>query len=110
MTLKDKRIEWKLRFDAWKESGLSIAKWCREHKLNEPQMYYWVQKFEREIKSPDQETSDTQWLTVDMKDEPAQISSQEPVFIHFGTISVEVRPGANMGLLSDVVQILQNQC
>ncbi|AKP45778.1 Hypothetical protein BSM4216_0431 [Bacillus smithii] len=27
MTLKEKRIEWKARYDAWKESGQSIAEW-----------------------------------------------------------------------------------
>ncbi|WP_425319484.1 IS66 family insertion sequence element accessory protein TnpA [Sutcliffiella cohnii] len=30
MTQTDKRIEWKARFDAWKESGLNVAQWCRE--------------------------------------------------------------------------------
>lgn len=31
MTLKDKRIEWKTRYDAWKESDQSIVAWCRDH-------------------------------------------------------------------------------
>ncbi|SIT09108.1 hypothetical protein SAMN05421787_11515 [Virgibacillus pantothenticus] len=29
MTLKDKRIEWKIHCGAWKESRQSIAEWCR---------------------------------------------------------------------------------
>ncbi len=32
MTLKDKRIEWKARYDTWKESGQTIAEWCRNQK------------------------------------------------------------------------------
>ncbi|WP_382392874.1 IS66 family insertion sequence element accessory protein TnpA [Lentibacillus juripiscarius] len=46
MTLKDKRIEWKARYDAWKESGLSVAEWCRNQEIKIHQMYYWVQRFE----------------------------------------------------------------
>ena len=107
MTKADKRIVWKTRFDAWKASGLSVAAWCREEEVNIHQMYYWVRNFE------DNQTSvqgtDTQWLTVDMKAEPISHSGQEPVFIHLGTISIEVRPGTNMEFLSNVVHVLKEQ-
>ncbi|WP_088052318.1 IS66 family insertion sequence element accessory protein TnpA [Virgibacillus dakarensis] len=108
MTQADKRIEWKARFDAWKASGFSVAEWCRKQGVKDHQMYYWIQKFEYD--TPKKETSETQWLTVKV-DEPINVTTgQEPVFIHFGAISVEVRPGANMAVLSDVVHVLQNQC
>lgn len=59
MTLKDKRIEWKSRYDAWKESGQSITEWCRDQKIKVHQMYYWVQRFERDMISPAPETTET---------------------------------------------------
>lgn len=108
MTKAEKRIEWKTRFDDWKASGLSVAAWCREQEVNKPQMYYWIRTFE-EDKTPDQET-DTQWLTIDVKDETTALRSEEPVIIHFGSMSIEVRPGTNMALLSDVVNVLRSQC
>lgn len=108
MTLADKRIEWKAKFDSWKASGLTVAAWCREQGVNIPQMYYWVRNFDDDQASVQQ--TETQWLTVNMKDEPSSNTRQEPVFIHFGTISVEVRQGSNMELLSDVVRVLKNQC
>ncbi len=111
MTQIDKRIEWKKRFDAWKASDMSVAEWCREQGLKVHQMYYWIHKFERGESFPEPETSDTQWLAVNVEEEPVNnIAPKEPVFIHFGAISVEVRPGANIALLSDVVHVLQNQC
>ncbi|WP_164667672.1 IS66 family insertion sequence element accessory protein TnpA [Virgibacillus doumboii] len=106
MTLKDKRIEWKARYDDWKESGQSIAEWCRDQEIKVHQMYYWVQRFERDVISPETETTETQWLTVQVDD---YAEDQGPIFIHVDTISVEVRPGANVQLLSDVIHILQNQ-
>jgi hypothetical protein len=107
MNLENKRIEWKARFDAWKSSELSVAEWCREQGLKDHQMYYWIQKFEQESLE-DGAPSNTQWLTVNVKNEPSKQVGQEPVFIHFDSISVEVRPGADMVLLSDVVHVLKS--
>ncbi|WP_164667689.1 IS66 family insertion sequence element accessory protein TnpA [Virgibacillus doumboii] len=109
MTLKDKRIEWKARYDDWKGSGQSIAEWCRDQEIKVHQMYYWVQRFEKDMISLEAGTTETQWLTVQMDDEPIYSKDQGPIFIHVGAISVEVRPGANVRLLSDVIHILQNQ-
>lgn len=42
MTLKEKRIEWKARYDAWKESEQSIAEWCRDQAyMKSPSEYRW---------------------------------------------------------------------
>ncbi|PAV31083.1 IS66 family insertion sequence hypothetical protein [Virgibacillus profundi] len=109
MTLTDKRIEWKARYKAWKSSDLSVAKWCREQGIKVHQMYYWIQKFESNEESPEQ-LPETQWLAVNMEDESSHTATQEPVFIHFGAISVEVRPGVNMGLVSDIVHVLRKEC
>ncbi|MEW9677942.1 IS66 family insertion sequence element accessory protein TnpB [Lentibacillus sp. L22] len=109
MTQKDKRIEWKARYDTWKESGQSIAEWCRNQEVSVHQMYYWVQRFERDdnfMETP----GDTQWLSVQVDEEALPSTGHSPILLHFGAISVEVRPGANMSLLSDVVHVLQNQC
>lgn len=106
MTKAEKRIEWKARFDSWKASGLSVAEWCRDKGLKDHQMYYWIRKFEG--KSDTAETrQDIQWLAVDMEPESTGYVSKESVFIHVGQLSVEVRPGTNMELLSDVVHVLQ---
>ncbi|QDI90435.1 IS66 family insertion sequence hypothetical protein [Salicibibacter halophilus] len=109
MTLKDKRIEWKARYDAWKESGQRVAEWCREQDINVNQMYYWVQRFKDDKISS--EPDSTQWLTVQVDDDdPIPSGGSEPIFIHYGAISVEVRPGAHVGLLSDIIHVLRSQC
>lgn len=106
MNLEEKRREWKERYDNWKQSGSSVAGWCREQGLKVHQMYYWVQKFEQKTPVED-DAVNTQWLAVNMKDEPEAAMGGAVVFIHFGDISVEVRPGADMALLSDVAHVLQ---
>ncbi len=109
MILKDKRTEWKARYDAWKESGKSVAAWCRDQAIKVHQMYYWMKQFERDG-SCEETSAQTQWLTVQVDEESLPTSGQGPIILHFGAISVEVRPGANMGLLSNVVHVLQNRC
>lgn len=106
MTKKEKRIEWKAKFDSWKRSGLSVAEWCREEGIKDHQMYYWIQRFKDDSLVTEAPQS-VQWLTVDMQNEPIGSFTDESVFIHLGQLSIEVRPGANMALLSDVVQVLQ---
>ncbi|TFJ91715.1 IS66 family insertion sequence element accessory protein TnpA [Lentibacillus salicampi] len=110
MTLKDKRIAWKSRYDAWKESDQGVAEWCRDHDIKPHQMYYWIQQFQGIQDAQKEEPGGTQWLTVQMDNDFVSSEGQVPIYIHFDAISVEVRPGANAGLLSDVVHILRNQC
>ncbi len=108
MTLKDKRIEWKARYNAWKDSGKNIAEWCREQEINAHPMYYWVRQFETEQVSLESES--TQWLSVQLEEESLSSEGQGPIFIHKDSLSVEVRPGADMGLLSDIMHLLHKQC
>ncbi|WP_425357516.1 IS66 family insertion sequence element accessory protein TnpA [Lentibacillus jeotgali] len=37
---KDKRIEWQARYEAWEESGQSIARWCRNQEVKDHQLHY----------------------------------------------------------------------
>lgn len=108
MTLKEKRIEWKARYDAWKESGQRIAEWCRDQGIKTHQMYYWVRQFSRGGSCTETPVQ-TQWLAVQVE-ESLPSSGQGPIFLHVDAISVEVRPGANLDLLTDVIRVLRHQC
>lgn len=110
MTQVDKRIRWKSCFDHWKTSGLSVAAWCREQDVKVHQMYYWVQKFENNDVVPEKETPETSWLPVQVKNSPDINAGENPVFIHFDSISVEVPPGANRSVLANVVDLLRKPC
>lgn len=110
MTQGDNRIKWQSRYDAWKDSGLNVAAWCREQGVNDKQMYYWIRKFENKNAQPEQQRSITSWMPVGL-DSPITDSVDEPaVFIHFDSISVEVRSGANMTVVSSVVNLLRKLC
>lgn len=103
----DKRIEWKSRYDAWKTSGLSAAEWSRINDVKKHQMYYWIRKFREEEISTNEHQS--KWLTVDVQEISSHHTGQESVLIHYGALSIEVRPGTDLNLLSDVVRVIQKR-
>lgn len=105
MTQHDKKIEWLSRYEAWKESGLEVAAWCRERNLKAHQMYYWIHKIEAENGDPA-----TSWLPVQLDSPVINDLDETAVFIHFGAIPVEVRSGANMNVVSDVLNLLREPC
>ncbi|WP_407272380.1 IS66 family insertion sequence element accessory protein TnpA [Radiobacillus sp. PE A8.2] len=109
MTKEQKRIEWESRVLAWKESGLSVPKWCQEHNLKDYQLYYWIKKLEVSDTKPLQQDSDTKWLAVEVANEDKP-SPHGSVVIHIGKASVEVHPGTDPNLLANVVHVLHTQC
>lgn len=111
MTQQDKRIEWKSRYDAWKKSGLSAAAWCRKHNLKEHQMYYWIQKLEdKNVPSLKEEIPATSWMPIKVDHSIADGVDEGAVFIHFDSLSIEVRPGASMSVVSNVMTLLRKPC
>lgn len=106
MNKTNKRKEWEVRIEDWKASGLSKARWCRENGLKEHQMYYWIQKIDGSESQTKQMISNKDWLPVQITDE----RKSEPngsIYIHLDHMSVEVQPGVDIQLLSNVVRVLQ---
>lgn len=42
---EEKKQQWKEKINAQKNSGLSIAEWCRQNKIADHVFYYWKKKF-----------------------------------------------------------------
>lgn len=110
MTQDDNRIKWQSRYDAWKDSGLNVAAWCREQGMNDKQMYYWIRKLENRDTKPAQQESITSWMPVHLDSPITNSIDEAAVFIHFDSISVEVRSGANMTVVSSVLNLLRRPC
>src|SRR5690625_4766450 len=110
MTQIDNRIKWESRYDAWKDSGLNVAAWCREQGVNDKQMYYWIRKLENKNAHPQQQKPPTSWMPVQLDSPITDSVGEASVFIHFDSISVEVRPESNMTVVSSVVNLLRKPC
>lgn len=108
MMQTEKRHVWKTHYETWKDSGQSIAGWCRSQDINIHQMYYWVKRFETDVMPS--KPGATEWLAVQVDDEMASSKDRDSIFIHLDAISVEVRPDADVDLLVDILEVLKQPC
>jgi len=106
MTKTELRKEWAARVAAYKASGQSASAWCEANNLNPRHLWYWLRKY-KNIETPAIKPSP--WLSVAVS-ELKPNSTQGTLLVRVGQATVEIKPGFNTALLSDVVRILAELC
>lgn len=102
MTKTELRAQWGERVAAFRSSGQSVTSWCAENNLKSNQLWYWLRKYKL-VDIPNKMPS--QWLSVEIGD--LKPSCQKDVLlVRVGQAVIEVQPGFNPALLSDVVRVL----
>ncbi len=48
--------EWKIRFEEYKKSGLSVNAWCKETGLKATTFHYWIKRFNTSEEDPPAKT------------------------------------------------------
>jgi len=105
MTHTERRQQWKARIEAYRDSGLSVKEFCKQHNISTRQLYYWLRK-----ESLKEQTDNTvQWLPVSLSSQE-DISGCDFLTVKVGPAVIEVRQGFNEKLLLDVVKVLSALC
>jgi len=107
MTKAELRQEWSSRVADFKASGQSASAWCAAHDLPPHQLWYWLRKH-KNIDTPTMMPS--QWLSVELGEPKPSSAQGSALLVRVGQATVEVKPGFNPALLSDVVRILTALC
>lgn len=102
MTQAENRQMWQSRVAEFKASGQTATAWCIDQGIKVHQLRYWLHKFKSEYESAKKQT---QWLSVEIGELKAD-KPQEALPIRVGKATIEVRPGFDPKLLSDVVKTL----
>lgn len=97
------RKEWETQVAAFKASGLSVPAWCRAHDVKPHRLRYWLRKFQTEVEG----ASSTKWVSLEVE-KPTVL--ENAILVRVGSASIEVKPGFDATLLSDVVKILKTLC
>lgn len=100
MTNTDLQKEWENRVAKFKASGQSTTEWCKAHNLKPHQLRYWLRKLKAE-----HTVKETQWLSVEVGELKASNNSKA-LPIRIGKATIEVSPGFDPALLSEVVKTL----
>jgi hypothetical protein len=119
MTHARSRRQWQARVAEYNESGMTMGRWCERNGFRVGQLRYWLRK-SREME-PDQS-----WACLDLIDDdsagsppslpgtPSNAIPTRPVdtgiSVRIGTACVEVRPGFDPSLLSEVLRVVTSTC
>jgi len=105
MTKAEHRRQWEARVAAFRASGQSTTAWCAAHDLKPHQLRSWLRKLKPE------ETAvrpSSNWLSVEVGKQSDE--SESSLLVRVGQATIEVKPGFNPALLSDVVRTLAVLC
>lgn len=94
--------QWEIRIASFKESGLSVNDWCSKEGIKANQLRYWLKKVDNNevvAKKP-------QWIPVSVNQISREDDSKTALPIRIGKAVIEVSPGYDPELLSDVVRTL----
>ena len=103
MTIAEKRQLWEIRVSDFRSSNQRAPQWCAAHDVKLHQLRYWIRKFRSMEEKPTAKA--TQWLSVEVG-EIRSCSHSNVLPIRVGKVTIEVRPGFDPNLLSDVVRTL----
>ena len=105
MTRNERKAMWEERVRAFQHSGQSVKQWCAENQVQVNNMYLWIKKCNKPITSV---STSSDWMMVDMKQQPKEAPSQ--LTLKVGCVTIEVPRNFDQELLVEVIQVLQSRC
>lgn len=94
--------QWEIRIANFKESGLNIKDWCSKEGLKANQLRYWLKKVDNNTEVTAEKP---QWIPVTVN-HTSKEDKKTALSIRIGKAVIEVSPGYDPELLSDVVRTL----
>lgn len=91
---------WLQRITEQRDSGKSIAAWCKEQSLKENQFYYWNKKIGN---NPICKKQQVEWLSV--KVDPVTITPNS-IKVNIGPASVDIEKDFDQQLFRQIAQVL----
>lgn len=108
MTKTELQKLWETRLAEFKASGKSVKEWCAVHDHVTPrQVWYWLSKFKTQ--NGDSSANSVRWLPLEVREE-LPLGHGNSLLIKIGQASIEVRPGFDQALFSQVVRVLLPLC
>jgi len=108
MTKAEREALWETRIAEYRMSGQSVREWCAAHEGISPrQLWYWLRKFkDRNGVTPGKSN---RWLPVEISNQ-SFIEEDHTLLVKIGPANIEVKPGFDPALLSQIVRVLVTLC
>jgi hypothetical protein len=111
MTRAEKQKEWENIVNRYRNSNESVSRWCTDNNVKPERLWYWLRKHKTD-KDTDKTTAlvqSNQWLPIEVYEHLAMEPS-DGITVKVGKASIEVKPGFEPMLLSQVVRVLTASC
>ena len=95
---------WDDRLTQYETSGSNITAWCKEQAIRENQFYYWRKKLRT---GQPEKTQSVQWLPLELQLTKQARLLADPISVHIGRTTIEIRQGFNQQLLREIIHVLQ---
>ncbi len=93
--------QWKQRILDYQESGLTMKAWCAARDIPFHQLKYWTRK----LSMGRRKRQSTSWVTVTPILDPSP--QEHTLVVRMGAASIDIHPGFDPSLLSQVVRALE---
>lgn len=107
MTKTERQKEWENRIAQYRASGQSAKEWCAANNVKPERLWYWLRRYKTKQDTPSMKP--TQWLPVEVSKQ-TPMDQSNPLLIRVGEASIEVKPGFDPALLSEIVRVLVKTC
>ncbi|MDO9580586.1 MAG: hypothetical protein Q7J06_08470 [Bacteroidales bacterium] len=104
MTKEELRKMWEARVSAFRVSGQSTTEWCATHDIKLHQLRYWLRKY----KNTENSATPAQWMSIEI--DSLGSNHGNSMLVRIGKAAIEVKPGFDKQLLSDLVMTLADLC
>ena len=101
MNENERNEQWRERIRAYRESGLTMRAWCAAQGIPFNQLKYWLRK----LSPGTRKSPTTTWVTVTPT--PPSSAETSPLVVRIGSASIDIRPGFDASLLTQVVRVLE---
>jgi len=98
---------WRKHVQAFESSGLTRNGYCQRNGVNVYQLDYWRRRFKKS-KPPGPSPADT-WIPVRVRDDQAS-EKGSGVCLRISRLAIEVKPGFDRELLTDVLRTIGPIC
>ena len=93
------------QINSFKESGMSVAAWCKETQMKAPTLRYWLHKSKAEENT---KSSEDGWVSIAVNNPVHSIVP--PIVVKVGAFSVEIQSGFDRSTLTDVIAAIHGLC
>lgn len=103
-----RHIDWASRVAEYSASDLPMSEWCEQNGCTENQLKYWIKKARKLSEDLGQTWAQVEISDIDPLAHYALSSSS--IIVGVGNARIEVRPGFDPSLLSEVLRVVAATC